>query len=155
MRSLAIGLLLLPGLISAAEAGPKLTLTQVTERALANPRAQAADSDTAGAQARLDEADAARLPRGKLTAFGTISPEIHCVNVPIPNTATVINCASTEPTIFAFNFSGLYGSAQLDITQPLYTFGKIAHARSAARAGSRPASAAGRSSPWPGQPTAE
>src|SRR5215468_11248004 len=135
MRSFAIGLLLLPGLISAADAAPKLTLDQVIARALANPRAQAADSDTAGAQARVDEADAARLPRGKVTAFGTISPEIHCQNVQIPNTATVINCASTEPTIFAFNFSGLYGSAQLDITQPLYTFGKIAHARGAARAG--------------------
>jgi outer membrane protein TolC len=135
MRSLVIGLLLFPGLITAAEAGPKLTLTQVIERALANPRAQAAETDTAGAQARVDEADAARLPRGKLTAFGTISPEIHCVNVAIPGTDTTIDCARTEPTIFAFNFSGLYGSAQLDITQPLYTFGKIPHARSAARAG--------------------
>lgn len=129
MRSFAIGLLLYPALISAAEAAPKLTLDQVIERALANPRVQAADSDTAGAQARVDEADAARLPRGKVTAFGTISPEIHCVTV------QTVPCARTEPTIFAFNFSGLYGSAQLDITQPLYTFGKIAHARSAARAG--------------------
>jgi outer membrane protein len=129
MRSLVIGLLLLPGLISAAGAGPRLTLDQVIERALANPRAQAAASDTAGAQARVEEADAARLPRGKLTAFGTISPEIRCVTV------QMVECARTEPTIFAFRFSGLYGSAQLDITQPLYTFGKIAHARSAARAG--------------------
>ncbi|HEX8114123.1 MAG TPA: hypothetical protein VF516_40610, partial [Kofleriaceae bacterium] len=81
MRSLAIGLLLLPGLVSAAEAAPKLTLDQVIARALANPRAQAAESDTAGAEARVEEADAARLPRGKVTAFGTISPEIHCVTV--------------------------------------------------------------------------
>ena len=29
----------------------------------------------------------------------------------------------------------MFGSAQLDITQPLYTFGKIGHARTAARAG--------------------
>jgi outer membrane protein TolC len=127
MRSLVIGLLLLPGLISAADAGPKLTLDQVIERALANPRAQAADSDTAGAQARVDEADAARLPRARATAFGTISPEIRCADIAL--------CTKTEPTTFAFRFSGLYGSAQLDITQPLYTFGKIAHARSAARAG--------------------
>src|SRR4051812_49539144 len=106
MRSLALGLLLLPGLISAAQAAPKLTLDQVIERALANPRAQAADSDTAGAQARVDEADAARLPRARVTAFGTISPEIHCIDP---------TCTRTEPTTFAFRFSGLYGSAQLDL----------------------------------------
>ena len=126
MRSFAIGVLLLPGLVTAAAAAPKLTLDQVTAKALANPRARAADSDTAGAEARVDEADAARLPRAKLTAFGTISPNIRCADP---------DCIRTEPRTFAFNFSGLYGSAQLDITQPLYTFGKIAHARSAARAG--------------------
>jgi outer membrane protein len=126
MRSLALGLLLLPGLTSAAEAGPKLTLDQVIGRALANPRAQAADSDTAGAQARVEEADAARLPRARATMFGTLSPEIRCKDPA---------CTITEPMNFSFNFSGLYGSAQLDITQPLYTFGKIAHARKAARAG--------------------
>jgi outer membrane protein TolC len=126
MRSLAIGLLLLPGLISAAEAAPKLTLDQVIARALANPRAQAADSDTAGAQARVEEADAARLPRARATMFATLSPEIRCQDPA---------CTMTEPTNFSFNFSGLYGSAQLDITQPLYTFGKIAHARKAAHAG--------------------
>jgi outer membrane protein len=126
MRSFALGLLLLPGLTLAAEAAPKLTLDQVIARALANPRAQAADGDTAAAQARVDEADAAWLPRGKVTAFGTASPVIHCKDP---------TCTTTDPTTFSFNFSGLYGSAQLDITQPLYTFGKIAHARSAARAG--------------------
>ena len=41
----------------------------------------------------------------------------------------------TEPKNFALAFSGLFGSAQLDVTQPIYTFGKIAHARRAARAG--------------------
>ena len=44
-------------------------------------------------------------------------------------------CTKTDPETFAFRFSGLFGSAQIDITQPLYTFGKISHARSAARAG--------------------
>ncbi|HEX3765906.1 MAG TPA: TolC family protein [Kofleriaceae bacterium] len=126
MRSFPIGVLLLPGLVTTAAAAPKLTLDQVIAKALANPRALAADSDTEGAQARVDEADAARLPRAKLTAFGTISPDIRCANT---------DCTDTEPKIFSFNFSGLYGSAQLDLTQPLYTFGKIGHARSAARAG--------------------
>jgi outer membrane protein TolC len=85
-----------------------------------------AAGDTAAAEARVDEADAARLPRAKVTAFGTISPEIRCGNP---------DCTATEPKNFALRFSGLFGSAQIDITQPLYTFGKIAHARGAARAG--------------------
>jgi len=127
MRSLVIGLLLLSGLGSTAFAAPpKLTLEQVIAKALASPRAAMADGDRDAAAAQVDEADAARLPRGKLTAFGTISPEIRCVDPA---------CTMTSPTNFALRFSGLYGSAQLDITQPLYTFGKISHARSAARAG--------------------
>src|ERR1043165_709160 len=105
---------------------PKLTLEQVIAKALASPKAEMAEGDRAAAEARVDEADAARMPRAKATAFGTISPEIRC------NEAT---CVTTEPKNFALKFSGLFGSAQLDITQPLFTFGKIAHARTAARAG--------------------
>jgi outer membrane protein TolC len=127
MRSLALAFALLPGLVAeVAAAPPKLTLDQVIAKALAGPRAQAADGDAAGAAARVDEADAARLPRAKATAFGTISPEIRCVDA---------GCTMTEPKNFAFKFSGLFGSAQIDITQPVLTFGKIDHARSAARAG--------------------
>jgi len=127
MRWFVFGVLILPGLITAAAAEPpKLTLEQVIAKALASPRAAIADSDAAGAAARVDEADAARLPRGKATAFGTLSPDIRCSDA---------TCTRTEPTDFAFRFSGLFGSAQLDITQPLYTFGKISHARRAARAG--------------------
>src|SRR3954452_12026637 len=123
MRSFAIALLVLPALVTMAAAEPpKLTLEQVIAKALAGPKAALADSDTAGAAARVDEADAARLPRGKMTAFGTISPEIHCLDT---------GCNQTSPKNFAFRFSGLFGSAQLDITQPLYTFGKIDHARNA------------------------
>jgi outer membrane protein TolC len=127
MRSFAIGLLALSGLTAAAAAAPpKLTLEQVIARALASPRAAMAQSDTSGAEARVDEADAARLPRARATAFGTISPEIRCVDP---------TCRETSPKNFALRFSGLFGSAQIDITQPIYTFGKIAHARGAARAG--------------------
>ena len=129
MRLFLIGALLVPGLASlhsGAAAAPKLTLEQVIAKALASPRATMADSDTAGAQARVDEADAARLPRAKATAFGTLSPEIQCIDAP---------CTATDPKTFAFHFSGLFGGAQIDITQPIYTFGKISHARSAARAG--------------------
>ena len=126
MRSLVIGLLVLPGLASAAFAAPKLTLEQVIEKALASPKAEMAEGDRAAAAAQVDEADAARLPRFKATAFGTVSPEIRCLDPA---------CTMTEPQNFALKFSGLFGSAQLDITWPVYTFGKIAHARTAARAG--------------------
>jgi outer membrane protein TolC len=127
MRSLVIGLLVLPSLASVAFAAPvKLTLEQVIAKALASPKTDMAEGDRAAAAARVDEADAARLPRLKATAFATISPEIHCIDP---------SCTVTEPKNFALNFSGLFGSAQIDITQPVYTFGKIAHARTAARAG--------------------
>jgi len=127
MRSFVIGVLLLSSLGSTVSAAPaKLTLEQVIAKALASPRAQMAESDRDAAAARVDEADAAWFPRFKATAFGTVSPEIHCDDP---------QCNKTEPKNFAFRFSGLFGSAQLDITQPLYTFGKIAHAKAAARAG--------------------
>ena len=55
MRLSALAVLALPGLVSvAAAAPPKLTLDQVIARALASPRAVMADSDTAGAQARVE-----------------------------------------------------------------------------------------------------
>ena len=111
---------------STAHAAPtKLTLEQAIAKALAGPKVRMADGDTAIAAARVGEADAARLPRVKATAFGTISPDIDCENP---------ECTVTGPENFAFRFEGLFGGGQLDITQPLYTFGKIQHARAAARA---------------------
>lgn len=124
MRLVALALLCLPA-VAAADV-PRLTLEQVIAKALASPKAQMAEGDRAAAAARIDEADAARLPRIKATAFGTLSPDISC-DTP--------DCTHTSPENFAFRFSGLFGSAQLDITQPLFTFGKITHARRAARAG--------------------
>jgi outer membrane protein TolC len=127
MRSLVIGLLVLPGLATAAIAAPpKLTLEQVTAKALASPKAEMAEGTRAAAAAQVDEADAAWMPKAKVTAFGTLSPEIRCREAA---------CTETDPQNFAFRFAGLFGSAQIDITQPFFTFGKISHARSAARAG--------------------
>ena len=125
MRTLLVALLLLVPRLVFADA--KLTLDQVIAKAVANPRVQMAAGDRDAAAARVDEADAARLPRVKVTAFATISPEIRCTNND--------NCQTTTPTNFAFRFSGLFAGAELDVTQPLYTFGKIDHARKAARAG--------------------
>ncbi len=124
MRSICVALVLIPAIAAAEPA--KLTLDQVIAKALANPRVQMARSDRAAAEARLDEASAARLPRIKGTAFGTISPEITCLDPA---------CTVTDPQNFAWQFEGVFGGAQLDVTQPLYTFGKISHARAAARAG--------------------
>jgi outer membrane protein TolC len=124
MRSIALFVVLLPGL--AAADSPKLTLEQVIAKAIANPRVQMAKSDRDAAGARVREADAARYPRIKATAFGTISPEITCRDP---------GCTMTDPQNFAWTFDGIFGGAQVDLTQPLYTFGKIEHARRAARAG--------------------
>ena len=124
-RSLLV--LLLPVLPRLALAdAPKLTLTQVIEKAVANPKVEMAEGDVDSAAARSDEADAARLPRVKVTAFGTISPEIKCEDP---------DCLHTSPRNFAFRFDGLFGTAGIDLTEPLYTFGKIGHARNAAQAG--------------------
>ncbi len=124
MRWLCISIVLLASHVDAAP--QKLTLEQVIARAVHGPKVQIADGDTALAAARVDEADAARLPRIKATAFGTLSPDIDCLNT---------DCTRTGPPNFAFDFKGVFGGAQLDFTQPLYTFGKISHARAAARAG--------------------
>jgi outer membrane protein TolC len=110
----------------ASAAPNKLTLDQVLAKTLTGPRIDMARSDRAAAAARVDEADAARLPRLKATAFGTLSPDINCVDVA---------CTQTDPQNFAFRFKGGFFSGQLDVTQPLWTFGKINHARAAARAG--------------------
>jgi outer membrane protein len=124
MRWLCVAAVLIPAV--AAADPPKLTLEQVIAKAVANPRVQMAEGDRDAARARLSEADAARLPRIRGTAFGTLSPEIRCVDV---------DCSRTEPQNFAWRYEGMFGGAQLDVTQPLYTFGKIQHARVAARAG--------------------
>jgi len=117
-------LLLVPG--TALAAPTKLTLDQAIAKAIAGPKARMAQGDVGAASARIAEANAARLPRVKATAFGTISPEITCDDP---------ECTTTSPQNFAFAFDGVFGGAQLDITQPLFTFGKIVHAQRAARAG--------------------
>jgi outer membrane protein TolC len=126
MRRIAIALLLAPALATADP--KKLTFDDVLAKALAGPKAKMADGDRESAASRVDEADASRYPKVKASSFITISPEIHCE----PNPQT---CIATSPQNFAFRFSGLYIGGQLDFTQPIYTFGKISHARAAARAG--------------------
>ncbi|MBA2544940.1 MAG: TolC family protein [Deltaproteobacteria bacterium] len=123
MRSLVLALILVS---PSALAGPKLTLDQVIAKALTGPRVRMARGDIDAAGARVDEAKAARLPRIKATLFGTGSPEITCVDP---------QCTQTDPQNYKFAVDGLYGSAQIDLIQPLFTFGKLSHARAAAEAG--------------------
>ncbi len=111
---------------ATARAETRLTLDQLVVRAQGSERARMAAADRDGARARVDEADAARFPRGSLTGFVAPSPEINCVND---------DCTRTDPTEFALRFAGVFTGAQVSVTQPLYTFGKIGAARQAARFG--------------------
>jgi outer membrane protein TolC len=129
---LASTLLAAPAAARADEAAPASaapaprSLDEIIALTLRGPRAAMAQADTDGAEARTREADAARLPRAKLTAFATLSPEIRCENA---------DCTRTDPDEFALRFSGGFVGASLELVQPLYTFGKIDSARRAARAG--------------------
>src|SRR5262245_61890947 len=101
-----LAVLCLPGRLDAAP--PKLTLEQVIAKALSSAKVRVADGDTAIAAARITEADAARWPRIKGTLFGTASPEVRCLDPA---------CTITNTRDISLNFDGVYGSAQLELTQ--------------------------------------
>jgi outer membrane protein, multidrug efflux system len=104
----------------------RLTLSQAMTAAMKNPRLALARLDIQAAGTRVDEADAARMPRLSATAFLAPSPKAICANT---------DCTVTTPQNQSLAFSGAFGGVSLTVTQPLYTFGKIAAARQAARAG--------------------
>jgi hypothetical protein len=97
MRSFVVALVMIPAVASAES--KKLTLDEVIAKAVASPRVQVAERDRDAAAARVNEADAARWPRFKGTAFATISPEIRCVDP---------ECNVTEPQNFAWQFAGSF-----------------------------------------------
>ena len=74
MRLPFLALVCLPAIVGAEP--QRLTLEQVIEKALAGPRARMARGDRDAAAARIDEANAARLPRIRATAFGTVAHEL-------------------------------------------------------------------------------
>lgn len=124
---LAVALSALCAAAPLAAADPaRLSLAELTARAAASERARMADADRDGAAARVDEADAARWAKLTATGFAAPSPEIRCGDP---------TCATTDPDDFALRFSGAFVGGQLNLTQPLYTFGKLGAARAAARAG--------------------
>jgi outer membrane protein TolC len=110
---------------SWAQAAP-LSLADIIRKAQARGRTGMARSETEAADARLDEARAAAYPRLKATGFLTASPEIDCLDV---------TCSRTDPEQFALRFSGVFLGGALELTQPLFTFGKLSAAARAARAG--------------------
>jgi len=127
MRTLVLALLVAIAMPRLAVAAPKLTLDEAIAKALTGPKARMARGEVDSADGRLGEAKALIFPRVKATLFGTISPNIDCLDPPA--------CTQTDPSNFAFRYEGVYAGAQLDVTQPLYTFGKAGHGFAAAKAG--------------------
>ncbi len=110
----------------AAADGPRLTLEQLTARALAGPRATMAASETASARARVSEATSGLFPKITATAFAGPSPRIDCVDAA---------CDQTDPDGFAWSVDGLWTGVSLDVVQPVYAYGKAGPGKRAARAG--------------------
>lgn len=112
---------------SALGAEPELlTLDELIARSLEGSRARMAHRDTEAAEARVDEAFAAKLPKITANAFIAPSPSIDCVDAA---------CTTTDPESFALRLSGAFGGASLTLIQPLYTFGKLGAAGEAAGEG--------------------
>ncbi len=109
-----------------AVAGERLDLAQLIERSQSSSRADMAARDTEAAEARMGEADAARLPRITMTAFAAPSPKIDCIDP---------DCTRTDPEDFEIRLSGAFHGGSLQLVQPIYTFGKLTDIRAAARAG--------------------
>ncbi len=125
MRTLLVALLLVPRLVAAEPA--KLTLDQVIAKAVVEPPGADGRAATSMPPPRGSTRPMRRGCRGSRRAGSRRSARRSTASMPV--------APSTEPQNFAFRFSGFFAGAQLDLTQPLYTFGKIDHARKAARAG--------------------
>ena len=111
----------------APSTGKRLSLAELTRRAVAGPRAAAARAVTRQAEAQVAEAVGARFPRLDVRALAAPSPDIDCDDPA---------CTTTSPKEATLALDGLYGGVELTLAQPLFTFGKLSAARSAARSGS-------------------
>ena len=119
MRMLVLALMIAAFSIRIGYAEPrKLTLDETVAKALVGPKARMAKGDADTAKARLGEAKALIFPRIKASVFGTASPEINCIDA---------QCTETDPQNFAFRYDGFWAGGQVELTQPLYTFGKAGH----------------------------
>ena len=110
---------------AAQPRGPRrVTLAQLTRLAVSGPRAEAARFATDQAEGLVAEAGGARFPRLELRALGAPSPDIQCLDAA---------CTMTSHTDATFDLKGLYGSLELTLAQPIFTFGKLSAAQSGAR----------------------
>jgi outer membrane protein TolC len=111
------------GALPAQAAVKHISLEAAVERARHNPYAQAALEQKRAASAQLDEARGHRFPTVTVTALVAPSPEIKCADQ---------DCTRTNPQSLGFHFEGVLGTVKGELTQPLYTFGKIDSAIDAA-----------------------
>lgn len=108
-----------------------LTLDQCIKKALeASTEIGESRYEEAVYKAKKMQADSAVYPKVELLAITAPSPEAKREDFP-----------KTEATDFNKKFNGIFGSADLTLIQPLYTFGKISGYREAASRGVKVAKA--------------
>ena len=94
----------------------RLTLDEAIALAQANELTDAARAATAAARARTREARGARIGAIEMTSFVAPSPEIRCADE---------LCTQTEPREVTINIAGLFAGIDVQMVQPLFTFGKL------------------------------
>ncbi len=109
----------------AEQADTDSELSRLIVRAQNNPLAAAAHARTQAASAQEQEVAGQRWATLETTAFVAPSPRIRCDN---------IDCTQTSPRDVTINVAGIAAGINLNLTQPLYTGGKIYYARQAANA---------------------
>ncbi len=112
---------------SAQVAKTEVELARLVTQAHKNPLAEAAHERTRSAQAKADEVAGKLWPSVNAITFLAPSPRIRCDNA---------DCTQTSPKDVTINVAGVFAGAQLNITQPLYTGGKVYYAKRAAMAAS-------------------
>jgi outer membrane protein/S-layer protein transport system outer membrane protein len=112
-----------------------------------NPGLAAGAQATAGIEAQLREAERSWHPTGELLSLLAPAPEIRCrTDLPVPDGADPQawreeHCDRTNvydsTTLYdrSLNLRGLFTRTELRLTQPIYTFGKIAAGKQAAERG--------------------
>ncbi len=137
-----LALLLAPLLIPAPAQAHTYTLPQLIELATKNNAGLAASAQaTLGIEAQLLEARRSWMPTGELLQLITASPAIHCqTDLPLPagkdpKDWRQEHCDNTNVSEATLKFNGVFTRTEVRLTQPLYTFGKIAAGVQAAEAG--------------------
>ncbi|MCA9669647.1 MAG: TolC family protein [Myxococcales bacterium] len=120
---------------AAADSVRRYTLDQLLALARARyPGVQAARHSLASMQQKLFRAKWAYAPQGKLQAFFAPSPTIECKDSQgRPSTDFCVQTPQVDGS--SVNIGGIMAQVVLDVGLPIYTFGKIAAAKRAARAG--------------------